>query len=305
MKIAVVLNLNAGTLMGMPGDEAASSVAGTFRRHGAEIEVAAIEAAHCVAEIKKAVASDADVVLVGGGDGTIATAANLVMPTGKAMGILPLGTMNLLARDLGLSLDLQEAVESLATGTIRGIDVGSVNGEYFLNNSVLGIYPTMVQERERQRGAHNLKKWPAMAVAAVKALHRYPMLDVTIDLGAGPKRVRTPILAVASAPYEKGYGPVLRRPSLEGGKLGVYLAHHRSPWAMMRLIARMGFGTWAEDEELDSMTTDMITVHSRRRRLRVANDGEVRIMTPPLTYRIHPKGLRMLVPGPELQRVAS
>lgn len=296
MKVAVVLNLNAGTLMDLGRDAAVSAIAGVFRQHGAEVDMAAVEAAQCMDAIKRATRSDADVVVVGGGDGTIATAANIIRPTGKAIGILPLGTMNLMARDLGIPLALAEAAEALARGRLTEIDAAEVNGDLFLNNSVLGIYPTMVQERERQRGAHHLRKWPAMAVAAAKALHRFPVLEVTIDLGGGPQNVRTPILAVSNGPYEEGFGPVLRRPTMTSGLLGVYVARHRGPWGMLRLLARMGLGTWAEDEELDRMTATMVTVHCRRRRLRVANDGEVRIMRPPLTYRVLPRGLRALVP---------
>lgn len=120
-----------------------------------------------------------------------------------------------------------------------------------------------------------------------------------IDLGAGPHLVRTPILAVSNGAYEEGHGPVIRRSSLERGKLGVYVAHHRNAWGMLRLVARMGLGTWAEDEELDSMTATTVTVNSRRRRLRVANDGEVLRLKPPLVYRIRPGGLNVLTPRRE------
>lgn len=298
MKVAVVLNLSAGTLLGMPGEAAAAAIARTFAAAGAEVETAAIEAAQCAGAIRRAADGDAEVVVIGGGDGTILTAANALMPKGKALGVLPLGTMNLLARDLGLPLDLDEATAALAHGSIRPIDVAEVNGEVFLNNSVLGIYPAMVQERERQRGRNHLSKWPAMGLAAFKALYHFPTLDVELDLGNGPVRVRTPILAVSNNAYDKGYGPVLRRSSLDAGQLGVYIARHRHAWSLMKLGARMALGTWAEDEELERRTASVVTVFSRRRRLRVANDGEVRRMKPPLVYRMHPRALNVLMPGP-------
>jgi diacylglycerol kinase family enzyme len=299
MKVAIVLNMSAGTLMDMERDTAVATIASAFERQGATVTTAAVEARECHAAMERAVRSDADVVVVGGGDGTIATAANLLAPTGKALGVLPLGTMNLLARDLGIPLELPAAVDALAAGSIRPIDIAEVNGALFLNNSVLGIFPAMVRERERQRGQHHLRKWPAMAVAAAKALYRFPVLEVWIDLGAGPHPVRTPILAVSNGAYEEGHGPVIRRASLERGKLGVYVAHHRNAWGMLRLVARMGLGTWAEDDELDSMTATTVTVNSRRRRLRVANDGEVLRLKPPLVYRIRPGGLNVLTPRRE------
>ncbi len=299
MKIAVILNRSAGSLLDLPPEATVRRLRAAFEAAGVEVEVAAVKAVDCSEAIRAACATDVEAVVVGGGDGTIATAANLVIPSGKALGVLPLGTMNLLARDLGIPLEMDAAVAALANGTIRAIDVAEVNGEVFLNNSVLGLYPAMVQERERQRGQHGLRKWPAMALAALKALWHFPLLALRIDAGSGPRRVRTPVLAVSTAPYDAGYGPVLRRSRLDAGVMGVYLGHHRSPLSMLRLLFRMTIGTWAEDEELDTLTATTLTVHSNRRRLRVANDGEVRRMKPPLVYRIHPGALKVLVPGPE------
>ncbi|HEY0832798.1 MAG TPA: diacylglycerol kinase family protein, partial [Azospirillum sp.] len=241
---------------------------------------------------------DADVLVVGGGDGTILTGANAAMKAGKALGVLPLGTMNLLARDLGTPLDLDAAVHAVAQGSVRPIDVGEVNGEIFLNASILGFYPRVVQEREEQRRRHGLRKWPAMALAMVKAVHDFPLLDVHLDFGQGPKRVRTPVLAVSNNPYDEGWGPVVRRSILDSGTLGIYVARHRSKWGLVRLLAGMAMGTWQQDEELETLRATTLTVYSRRRRLRVANDGEVRRLTPPLVYRIRPKAIKVLYPKP-------
>jgi len=296
MKVAVVLNQSAGTLMGMPIDEAKEAARLAFEQNGAAVEVVATQADGCGAAVERAVASDAGIVVVGGGDGTILTGANAVMKAGKTLGVLPLGTMNLLARDLNIPMDWPDAVHAIAAGTVRPIDVGEVNGEVFLNASVLGIYPHIVQERDRQRKRLGLRKWPAMVLAAAKALYDFPVMDVYVDFGQGARRVRTPVLAVSNNPYADGYGPVLRRAALDSGEFGVYLARHRDPWGMLRLIARMGIGAWQTDEEMETLSATTLTVHSRRRRLRVANDGEVRRMKPPLTYRLRPQALPMLLP---------
>lgn len=302
MKIAVILNRQAGTLAGLPFDEAAAAIRAPFQAQGAEVTVEGTDGPGCSARVEEAARSDADVVVVGGGDGTIATAVNIVLPTGKAMGFLPLGTMNLLTRDLNTPLDPAEAAAALAAGTLGAIDVGEVNGEVFLTASVLGLYPTVVQERERQRSRLGLRKWPAMALAIAKGLYRLPIVDARLDLGTehgeklGAVRVRTPILAVSNNPYAHGFGPVVRRTVLDSGKLGVYVAHHQDAWGMMRLMGRMMLGTWQQDQELDAFHSTGLTVHSRRRHLRVANDGEVRKLVPPLVYRIRPGALRVLMP---------
>lgn len=302
MKIAVILNRQAGTLAGLPFAETAAVIHAAFQAQGAEVTVEGADGPGCRPLLEAAARSDAEVVVVGGGDGTIATAVNTLLPSGKTVGFLPLGTMNLLTRDLNTPPELAEAAAALAAGMVGAIDVGEVNGEVFLNTSVLGLYPTMVQERERQRSRHGLRKWPAMGLAMVKGLYRLPIVDVRLDLRSGdgvpqaPRRVRTPILAVSNNPYAHGFGPVVRRTVLDSGTLGVYVAHHRNAWGMLRLLGKMMLGTWQQDQELDAFQTVGLTVHSRRRHLRVANDGEVRRLTPPLVYRIRPRALRVLMP---------
>lgn len=300
MKTAIILNRSAGTLAGRPIDDTVAAIRQAFEKHGAEVELTATEPAACRDEIRRAIDSDAELVVVGGGDGTIHTAANLLLPTGKAMGILPLGTLNLLARDLQTPLDLDAAFHALAEGEMRAIDVAEVNGELFLNSSVLGFYPNVVQEREEKRKQHRLLKWPAMGVALARTLYRFPLLDVRIDWGEGPRRVRTPVLVVSNNPYDGEAGSMLlRRNTLDSGKLGVYVARHRDAWGLMRLMGRSVMGTWQHDEELETLTATQLTVHSRRRRLKMVNDGEVRQLEPPLHYRIRHKALRVLAPRPD------
>ncbi|SMH59610.1 diacylglycerol/lipid kinase family protein [Azospirillum agricola] len=296
MKVAVILNQSAGSLVDRPLEGPVSAVRAAFEAQGAEVDLRTVEGAACTGEIERALASDADCVVVGGGDGTVHTAVRLALPTGKALGVLPLGTLNLLARDLAIPLEIEAAAQALAAGSMRAIDVAEVNGEPYLNSSVLGFYPAVVQERERHRKLHRLLKWPGAAVALAKTLYRLPMLDVRLDWGDGPRRVRTPVLAVSNNPYDDGFGLVLRRASLDGGRLGVYVAHQRSALAMLRLMGRLVTGTWRQDEALDTFTVTSLTVHSRRRTLKMVNDGEVRKMAGPLHYRIRPEALKVLAP---------
>lgn len=296
-KTAIILNRSAGTLAGQPIDDTVAAIRSAFERHGAEVSLTAVEPADCASEIRKAIDSDAELVIVGGGDGTIHTAVNMILPTGKILGILPLGTMNLLARDLKTPLDLDEAYEALAAGEVSSIDVAEVNGEVYLNSSVLGFYPQVVQEREEKRKRHRLLKWPAMALAMVRTIRRLPLLDVRIDWGDGPRRVRTPILVVSNNPFDGEAGSMLlRRDRLDSGKLGVYVARQRDPWGLLRLMGRTVLGTWQQDEELETLTATQLTVHSRRRRLKMVNDGEILQMEPPLNYRIRHKALKVLLP---------
>lgn len=296
MKISVVLNRMAGSLLGRPAEEAVAAIETAFQAAGHQIVCAAVSGEALETEIRNAAAGDADVVMVGGGDGTIATAAHILTGTGKALGVLPLGTMNLLARDLGLPLDLPAAIAALADGEIAAIDMAEVNGRPVLNNSVIGLYARMVQEREHQRGIRNISKWPAMGLAFLKTLIDYPRLEVELDLDGGRRRVLTPILAVANNAYDRGLGPVPTRSNLSAGILAVYIGRHRSRLHFLRLFGRFVTGAWIDDPDLEVHLVKEVSVHARRRMLRVANDGEVHWTRTPLHYRIVPDGLRVLRP---------
>lgn len=311
MKMAVVLNAGAGSLLGQPPQDAAGTVRRLFGEAGHDAEVEVAEGPGIVAAVERAAAAGADAVVVGGGDGTVACAANRLVGTGTPLGILPLGTLNLYARDLDTPLEVEEAIPALAAGEIHPLDVAEVNGHVFLNHSAFGLYPLMVREREAMRARQNLSKrrlskWPAMAVAVVKSLHRYPMFTVGLDLGTGPTRIVTPALVASNNRYEEGFAAIPRRSRLDSGRLGVYVARHRRPLAMARLMVAMVLGSWQQDEELDVFETDGFTVTSRRNRLQVANDGELEMMTPPLQYRIRAGALRVLVPrGAALDRLKA
>jgi diacylglycerol kinase family enzyme len=99
---------------------------------------------------RRATKADSSVVVAAGGDGTINAVASELVGSNKILGVLPMGTLNHLAKDLGMPLDLESAVDIIAQQTLSRIDIGEVNGRYFLNNSGLGLYPGIVHEREQQ-----------------------------------------------------------------------------------------------------------------------------------------------------------
>lgn len=297
MKVGIILNQQAGSLVDRPLDGARQAIRAAFERRGAEVDLHTVDGAQCTETIQRVLESDAEMVVVGGGDGTLHSAVKLALPTEKPLGVIPLGTLNLLARDLHIPLELEAAAEALAAGRVRVIDVAEVNGEPYTNSSILGFYPQVVQERERQRKLHRLLKWPGAALALAKTLYKLPLLDVRLDWGEGPKRMRTPILVVSNNVYDDGFGLVLTRQSLDAGKLGVYVARERNAFAMLRLMGRLVAGSWKQDEALDTYAVTSLTVHSRRHRVKMVNDGEIRKLHAPLHYRIRPGALKVLAPG--------
>lgn len=237
-----------------------------------------------------------DAVAVAGGDGTLAFAAQVLTGQDIPLGILPLGTMNLLAKDLGLPLDLDAAAAVLATGTARAIDAGEVNGHVFLINSVLGMPARMARHREAKRGRMGLLDGLRMVAGLLRHLGRYPRERATLTLGGGTRRVRFRALAVVCGDYREELGQVLSRAGVDGGHLTLYLVETLSAARLVRLGLGFAIGEWRRLPELERHETDALTLDARKT-LRVMNDGEVVLIAPPLRYRLHRNALRVLVPA--------
>jgi diacylglycerol kinase family enzyme len=140
-------------------------------------------------------------VVAGGGDGTIAAVAAALVGTDVALGVLPMGTLNHFAKDLGIPLELGRAVQTLFTGKVARVDVGDVNGRVFLNNSSIGFYPRIVQEREREQ-RQGYSKWLAFAQAAALIVQQSRTLHVELDDDHGRRQsYDTPFVFVGNNRY--------------------------------------------------------------------------------------------------------
>ncbi|AWN46904.1 diacylglycerol kinase [Methylobacterium terrae] len=240
---------------------------------------------------------DIDAVAVAGGDGTLACAAQGLTGQDVPLGILPLGTMNLLARDLGIPLDLDGAIAVLATGRIRAIDAGEVNGQVFLINSVLGMPARLARHREARRGRMGVGDLLRMAVGLMRHLGRYRRERAVLTLGGTVRRIRFRTLAVVCGDYREGLGQVLSRAGVDGGHLTLYLVETLSAARLVRLGLGFAVGEWRRLPDLERHEAGALTLDARARALRVMNDGEVVLIAPPLRYRIRPAALRVLVPA--------
>jgi diacylglycerol kinase family enzyme len=245
---------------------------------------------------RRAAEAGDDAVVAAGGDGTVSTVASVLAGSDMPMGVLPLGTLNHFAKDLGLPLDLGEAVKTIASRRTVKVDVGEVNGRTFLNNSSIGIYPDIVMEREalRRRG---YRKWTALAVATAGILRHYRGLVLKITAGGPAETARTPFLLVGNNEYQIDGIHLGDRSRLNGGRLSAYHAPRVHARELPRLLALALAGRARENHILESFLARELRVETPgRRSLRVALDGEIVRMTAPLHYRIRPLALRVIVP---------
>ena len=306
MRVALVLNGAAGALLGRPTEATAARLGQILAEAGAEARVSVAEGPDLCRALDAAVASDAEAILVGGGDGTIIAAAERLLPENRAgtaqphgirpLGILPMGTANLLARDLGIPLSPEAALPALLAGATRRIDVALVNDRVFLNSSLPGIAPRMVLQRERMRHNRGPLKWLRLVRAFFRGFDRGPRLHAVLQADGQPVRLVTRTLAITNNPLAEGFAAIHSRTALDGGTLGVYAARIDRRLDLWRLIARLVAGTWQHDRATAALAARRVNVVSRRPRLWVANDGENHLLATPLRYRILPRALTVLVP---------
>lgn len=299
MRAAVVVNARAGSLQGKAPDEIVAELQALFAQTPIAAEIKAVDGKAITAALEAAAQRrDIDCLIVGGGDGSVAFAGSLLVDSKVALGILPLGTLNLVARDLGMPLALPEAVKALAAGAIRAIDVAEVNGRVFLSNAGIGFFARMALEREQQRKARRFGKWHAFVVALIRSVREAHRLDVEIDTGDGPRHCLTRALLVTNNAFDPK--TLLRKDRLDGGRLGVHVARHRARTDLWRTVLRLLVGSWQADPDVDVMETDALVVAGRGRRgIDISADGETWHERFPLRFRIRPRALNVLAPVPE------
>jgi diacylglycerol kinase family enzyme len=292
---AVILNDSSGA-----GDkeQARERLAELFREGGAEARIHLARSGEEIIELARgAVEEGCQPIVAGGGDGTINAVASVVVGTDRTLGVLPLGTLNHFAKDLHIPLDLDAAARVLLDGREALVDVGEVEGRIFLNNSSLGLYPSIVRHREKQQERLGRGKWPAFLWATLSVLKRYPFLNVRLSTDEQRLIRRTPFVFVGNNEYQMESFDIGARSCIDAGHLSLYVAHRTGRLGLIRLAWRALFGGLREAEDFDALCTKEVFIETRRpKRLRVATDGEVTVMTTPLHYRVRPAALRVLVP---------
>ena len=295
-RVTVILNAAAGR----GKDDALTERLVTFFEKSGPVNIHRVQGGQGIENlVAEAVRARDFAVAAGGGDGTVGTVASGLVGSETALGVLPLGTLNHFAKDLGVPLDPNEAARTIATGRIRTVDVGEVNGRIFVNNSSLGLYPSVVRGREREQRLGR-SKWVAFFWATLAVLKRHPTLTIRLECDDGQTMTRrTPLVFIGNNRYEMHGLKIGSRPRLDAGTLSVYLLHHERAVSLLRMGLEAVFGRLRRGVGFDFLSAHTVRIDVRRREVHVATDGEVSTAVPPLHYKIHPRALRVIVPAPE------
>ena len=278
------------------GEKEAEEIRDALAAGGLSARVELLDGRGIVKQARKAVADGADLLIVGGGDGSVSAAAGVLAGTKTTLGILPLGTLNHFARDLGIPLDLAEAAELAARGKSRRIDVAEVNGRVFVNNSAIGLYPLMVIDRDSQRKRLGRSKRLAMLVASVRTLARFNHYRLTLTVNDEQARVNTSLLFVGNNDYRIDLGAPGQRESIEDGRLSVFVMRKKNRRGLIAASVRALFNRTRPDDMVQLGDVERLLVESRRSHLAISIDGEVESVSTPLDYRVRKGALTVIAP---------
>ncbi len=292
--VAVILNGRSG---GGHSREEVEHVRDAFAQAGVEGQVTSVGPGEDVRDCaRRALEPRPPVLVAAGGDGTVSAVADVVRGTDTALGILPLGTLNHFARDVRIPLDMAEAARTIAQGRRVPVDVGEVNGACFLNNASLGLYADIVRRRKRQQRRFRRSKRAAMLWATAAVLQRAPLLELWLELEGERQHFAAPFVFVGNNDYELEGFNIGMRARLDEGTLNVYTARRSTTDGLIRLALRALVGRLRQADDFMESSVRSLRVDSRRRRLLVATDGELRSLETPLEFRIRPRALHVIVP---------
>jgi diacylglycerol kinase family enzyme len=291
-RVAVVLNAKSG---GAGLNDELETVRCAFDDSELSAEFHIAHSGDNFEEVINYAVSNADIVVAAGGDGTVRSVAEAVVKTGKTLAVIPLGTLNHFSKDLNIPQDIAGAVNVIKNGSVTKIDIGEVNGHYFVNNSSIGLYPRIVRKRIQQERL-GYGKWWSAAWAAWRLFVISPFLKTTLDLEGNLLHRKAAFIFVGNNDYEMDIYNIGRRPRLDQGKLSIYLLRRSGRVGLLLLILHTLTGRLKLLKDFEEFSAKSLSISTRRKRLLVALDGEVRAIETPLHYRIHPRALKVIAP---------
>jgi diacylglycerol kinase family enzyme len=260
-------------------------------RHVPAVAAAAVAQAH----------REHGVLVVAGGDGTINAVGQVALAQQVPFGIVPGGTFNLLSRTHGIPQDTEDAIRTIAAGVIRPVQAAMVNDRIFFVNASVGLYPQLLEDREAYKQRLGRSRMVAAWSALVTLCTRSHRLDLELDADGRRWRQRTPTLFVGNNRLQLEQVGIEEADCVEQGRLLALTSQPLDTLAAIRLMARGAVGRLGDAPEVRSFTFERLTVAparpAMRSRIKVATDGEILSLRPPLVFRPSPQALQLIVPA--------
>lgn len=289
-----VFNRDGGTFRTTDMDAFASRAVEIFSATGHQLDARIVGGKELIDALDRA-AAEGDVLLAGGGDGTISAAAAIAFREDVPLAVVPAGTMNLFARSLHMPLDLEGALTAIASGEVKDVDIATANGRPFIHQFSVGIHAKLVKLRETLTYKSRIGKIMASARAAAGALLNAPNFHADITTRKGAERRATAGISVSNNPLE---GALPHAERLDAGVLGVYIIAPLTPWVVAKICLSMVRGRWKTLPEIIDREVREVTIRFPRKKWNAVAviDGELMRLTDKVDLRIHPGALQVVMP---------
>lgn len=292
--VTIFMNRHSGTVQRLGEDRVLEMVHEAFgdRLRSAQL----MDPPDIITHLKAVAANPEEGILVGGGDGTAVCAAEILGPAKVPFGILPLGTMNLLAQDLGAGPSLEETLAYVDKIVPHTIDVGMVNGHMFLCSAVIGVIPESAVVREELRENVTIESMARFLSTVRRGLggETKQQLYLKSRTEDKPYMIETTSLIISNNSFVKspamGTERFLRE-TLQDGKLAVYSATPKDILDGLKMALSLWQGDWQEHGSIRSFEAEELIVSTEQKDILVSIDGEPRTMQTPLHFTLKPRSL--------------
>jgi diacylglycerol kinase family enzyme len=297
----VLLNVRSG---GRDGQETRELIARLLRESGRAHELIALERGTDVGATARRAAQQAldaqGILVAAGGDGTVNAVAQAAHDSGCALGVLPQGTFNYFARTHRIPTDTEPAVRALLHARAVPVQVGLVNDRVFLVNASLGLYPQLLEDREQFKARLGRNRVVALIAAAATLLREHRGLRLGIELDGQQREVRASTLFVGNNRLQLEQVGIEEHRAIDDGHVAAVMLKPVGTLTMLGLMLRGALGTLGDAEHVESFRFRQMTVRPwlpyGTRRAKVAFDGEIVRLRTPLTLRVSPRPLHLMLP---------
>jgi diacylglycerol kinase family enzyme len=292
----VIMNRHSGA-----GDKTAltEEIETAFAAHGWKVEFILVRRRELHKLTRRTVAEAPGAIVVAGGDGTINAVASACVEAKRPLGIVPAGTFNYIARNLGVPTEVSPAVAVIVDGHVRHVDIGEMNGRIFLNNAGFGLYATMLERRERDKRRFGRSRLVAFLSGMLCLLSSHPLYTVELVADGRTERHLTTTLFFGCNALQLQHFNVAAADCLRHRKLAVLSLQQRSRWEIVAAAGAALIGRLDEADATHVFCASTVRVQTRRRALKVVIDGEIAHLRPPLGVALRPGALEVYAPAAE------
>lgn len=306
-RTCILLNQNAGTARGTNIEDLARKIAAPFRERGDEVDVRIRPPRELANETQ--LLNDTqpfDLIVLCGGDGTLSRCARDLAENRATLGFLPLGTMNLFVRALGLPVDVEEAAHHIAHGVAREIDVGMMNDTLYLHHVSFGLHPKLIRERESMNHSSRIGKMVTGLRAFWMTIRKPPALRIRISDGERVFEKPASSVVISNNPFGSGHIPYAD--DVRSGRLGLYMCHNFEWSALLRLGADTMLGRLDENVDTESHSAPRFSIEDAGREgkpIRISIDGELEKLILPAVIECRKAFLSVMLPEEAVRPAAE